>query len=289
MKRTCGLFFLIVMAQTVLSQDLIVTQEDAQLNCKITKLSSKEILFIFIQDGVVKDSSLSRQSIKEYKFDRFAVNDTLIAFVKKTTNQNKYHYRVALNLGLGYLINLYPDDASDDLAAYYMNLKSGSQVSGDVTYYFSGGLGVGFKYGLFNTKNSALVFNQSQVQTGIMSDNLSITFIGPSVSTRFPTINGNNGLILDFSLGYMKYTDNVVLESSYLEKGNTLGYSLGLGYDFSISKNMAIGIQLSMYTGRLTEYDKTNSLGTTTTIQLDKDSYKKLERLDLSVGFRFLK
>ena len=288
MKRTCGLFFLIVMAQTVFSQDLLVTQEDAQLNCKITRLSSKEIHFIFIQDGVVKDSSLSRQSIKEYKFDRFSVNDTLNAFVKKTNNQDNYRYRVALNLGLGYLINLYPDDASDDLAAYYMKLKSGSQVSGDVAYYFSGGWGVGVKYSLFNSKNSAYTYNQNQVQTGVMSDDLSVTFIGPSVSTRFPSINGNNGLMLDFSLGYMKYTDDVILESTYSEKGSTLGYSLGVGYDFSISKNMAIGIQLSMYTGRLTEYVKTSNLGSTT-IQLDKDSYKKLERFDLSVGFRFLK
>jgi hypothetical protein len=288
MKRTCGLFFLLVMAQTVFSQDLLVTQEDAQLNCKITKLSSKEIFFIFIQDGVVKDSSLSRQSIKEYKFDRFSVNDTLNAYVKKTNNQDNYRYRVALNVGSSFLFSFYPHDYSDEIEAHNAELKSGRQISGDVVYYFSGTMGVGLKYSLFNSKHSTYFVDQNHVPTGIMSNDLSFTFLGPSFSTRVPGINGNDNFILDLSLGYMRFTDDIVLSSIYSEKGSTLGGSLGVGYDFRISKKLAIGIQASMNTGRLTKYVKTNSLGSTT-IQLDKDSYRRLERMDLSVGFRLLK
>jgi hypothetical protein len=284
MKHTCVLLFLIAIAQAVFPQDLIITTEDDQIKCKITKVTNKEIFYMFMQDGAAKDSSLSRQFVKEYAYDRFAVNDTLKAIVPK----NDYHYRVALNLGLGYLMNLYPDDTSDPLSSYYMKLKSGGQVSGDVAYYLSGGLGIGLKYSLFNSKCSSRIVNQNQVQTGIMSDDITITFIGPSVSNRFPSINGNNGFIMDFSLGYMTFNDEIVLLNNYTEKGSTIGYSLGIGYDISLSRNYVIGIQLSMYTGRLTEYVMTDYLGPTT-ITLDKDSYRRLERLDLSIGFRFLK
>jgi len=284
----CRLFLLILtaLAQSVFSQDLIVTSEGNSLNCRITKITSKEIYYIFIQDGVVRDSSLSKQSVIEYKFNKFAVNDTLMAI--KIDPKNNYHYRAALNVGSGSLWNYFLDNSQADLASYYANLESGIQLSGDVTYYISGALGVGLKYSQFNTKNSAYLVDEDHVQTGIMSDDLSITFIGPSVSTRFPSINGNNGFLMDFSVGYMTFTDDIVFNNKYSEKGSTVGLSLGLGYDISISRNFAMGIQLSMYAGRLSEFVRTNYQGSTT-IRLSEGNYERLERMDLSVGLRFLK
>jgi len=284
MKHTLFLLILIAVAQSVFSQDLLVTSEGDSLNCKITKITNKEIYYVFIQDGVVRDTSLSKQSVKEYKYDRYAVNDTLMDIVRK----NNFHYRVALNVGSGYLMSFFSDNTTADLATYYSNLKSGRQLSGDVAYYISGALGVGLKYSQFNTRNSAYLVNEDQVQTGTMSDDLSISFIGPSVSTRFPSIKGNNGFLMDFSLGYMKFTDNIVVINGYSEKGSTMGMSAGFGYDFSISRNLALGIQCSLYYGRLSEYVRTTN-GSSTTIRLNKESYEKLDRLDLSVGLRFLK
>lgn len=136
MRHTLVLIFIIVVTQTVFSQDLIVTQEDVQLNCKISKLSSKEIFFIFIQDGVVKDSSLSRQFVKEYKFDRFAVNDTLEERVH-IPPKGYSKYRVALNVGSGYLMTLFQNNKLSELNTYYNELALGSQISGDLSYYVS--------------------------------------------------------------------------------------------------------------------------------------------------------
>jgi hypothetical protein len=96
-----------------------------------------------------------------------------------------------------------------------------------------------------------------------------------------------DALIINVGMGNLSYTDtkNVDL-SSYKITGSALGTYYSIGYDRFISKNMALGIQLSLITGLLMNYDLFD--GTSTThIQLDNTSYQSLNHISLTVGLRF--
>lgn len=93
---------------------------------------------------------------------------------------------------------------------------------------------------------------------------------------------------MNFSLGYMGYSNDKVIVDKYKMTGSTLGLSLDIGYDIGLSENLALGFQVSVLTGVLTKYDWSD--GTTTqTIKLEKDEYENLNRIDLSIGLRFNK
>lgn len=292
MRHTLILIFIVAITHTVFSQDLLVTTKGDSLNCKILKVTKNEIRFAYIQDGLVKDSSLSKPSISIYKFNRFAVNDTLeeLANIPKKDYSN---YRVAINYGLGYMLAPLSDDISNDLAPYFIDLKSGSLFSGDVAYFFSSYLGIGLKYTQFNTVNSKYPIYEIDdrtditLRTGSMSDDISIVFVGPYISTRVPSMYRNDAFLMNLSLGYMGYRNDKVVFDDFLLKGKTIGLSLDFGYDIGFSKNIAMGIQLSLYSGYLSKYVMTDNLGSRTII-LGEEQYESLSRLDLTIGLRFM-
>jgi len=93
---------------------------------------------------------------------------------------------------------------------------------------------------------------------------------------------------MNLSLGYMSYSNDVVVIDPYQLKGSTVALTFDVGYDLSISKNFALGIQFSLLAGRLSNYTKTDNSGTDT-IELGNKEYVDLGQIDFSVGLRFLK
>jgi hypothetical protein len=85
----------------------------------------------------------------------------------------------------------------------------------------------------------------------------------------------------------MGYKDNAVLTSGrYTLAGGTAGIYWSIGYDISISRNLALGFQLSLISGSLSKYKI--FYGTRTeVIKLDKDAFENLSRIDISAGLRF--
>jgi hypothetical protein len=84
------------------------------------------------------------------------------------------------------------------------------------------------------------------------------------------------------------YRNNAVIINKYTITGNSLGMCMDIGYDIGISKSLQLGFQLSLISGQLTKY-KLNDGNTTQTVQLDKDNYENLYRVDFSVSLRFNK
>jgi hypothetical protein len=122
-----------------------------------------------------------------------------------------------------------------------------------------------------------------------MSDDISVNFIGPLLNTRLISKNKKNGLFLNFGLGYMGYKDESELVSeNFTIKGSTLGLCWEVGYDIGLSDKMAIGFQLSLMQGVLSRL-KVSDGQQTQTIELEKDEYENLSRIDISVGLRFNK
>lgn len=201
-------------------------------------------------------------------------------------------FRAAINGGYSYRSAMLSESIPNDFENYYKKLKSGYHFGCDATYYFSGSFGVGLKGYLLKSSNEMdnvyITDLEGNTRYGSMSDDITISYLGPIFSTRLLNQDNTRAILLDVSLGYMGYYNNAVRIDRYKIKGQSLGISLSAGYDMEIAKNLILGFQLSYLMGTLSQYD-INDGATTKTITLDKEEHESLNRLDFSVGLRFTK
>ena len=288
MKKLLVIFFLVFTTNTIFSQDLIVTNEGDSINCKITKVKIDNVYFTFKYKNEFRSTLLPVVKIKTHKFNYYAISEVPKS---KIVGVDKYnHFRLAISGGYGYRIGAISDDTPSDFKEYTKELKKGYNYSGDLTYFFTKYMGFGLKYNFFNATNSMdNIYVESMDgnrRYGKMSDDISITFIGPTFTTRIIKANKNDALIMNVGVGYMGYENNMVLIDKYKISGSSVGLTFDIGYDIELSSNLALGFQLSIITGNLFQYELDDGL-TKKTIKLEEGKYESLNRIDLSVGLRF--
>jgi len=205
------------------------------------------------------------------------------------------HWRFALNGGYAY--NLGKDASTFDtrIQSYNNQIKSGLNVGAEINYFFvNGQMGLGINYENVTSQNSlsgVTYLSSGQIFTNNkLSDNLNLQYIGPMYTGISRHIKNNqvmDALIVNVGMGNLSYTDTKIVDvKNYKIKGSALGTYYSIGYDRFISKNMALGIQLSLINGLLTNYDRFD--GTSTMhVQLDNNSYQSLTHVSLTVGLRF--
>lgn len=203
-------------------------------------------------------------------------------------------FRVAINGGYSFGAGIPSENILSDYynyKDYYKNLKSGYHFGGDVTYFFTEAFGVGLKGYIHKSSNKLDNITDTTggiTRYGLMSDNITSSYIGPTFSTKFLNQDNTRAILLDVSLGYMGYYNKAVRVDSYKLTGQTLGLSLSVGYDTEIAKNLILGFQLSYLYGVLLKYDLNDGVSTKT-ISLNKEEKESLSRIDFSVGLRFAK
>jgi hypothetical protein len=276
----------------LLAQDLIVTNEGDSLNCKITKVKSDNIYFTFKYNDEIRSTLLPVSDISNYQYGYYSTVE--VPPEKIVGNEIYPHYRMAVNVGWNYRTARLSDDIPADFKQYYNELKSGYNYGLDLTYYFSEQLGVGFRYNNYLSKNEIdnvyVTYPDASTEYGKMSDHVSTNFIGPFFSTRLFNFNKKNCFLFDLGIGYMGYKDqSVLISDQYILKGNTVGTYLNIGYDIGVSPDLAIGFQLSLSTGNLTQFQVFENGVYTETKKLEKGQYENLSRIDLSIGLRFNK
>jgi hypothetical protein len=290
MKKLFILALLIIAANSIYSQDLIVTTDGDSINCKITKVKTDNIYFTFKHKDEIRSTLLPITKIKIHQFDYFQTSE--VPKDKVVGYANYQHFRIAINGGYSYQTAKIAESVPSDFKNYIKELKSGYHFGGDLTYYFSEPLGFGFKYYLFKSSNSLDNIYIEDVDGnrtyGKMSDDLTISFIGPTFSTRLLNHDKSNAFLMNISLGYMGYSNDKVIIDNYKMTGSTMGLSFDIGYDIGLSENLSLGFQVSFLTGTLFEYDW-NDGTKTETIKLEKGEYESLNRIDFSVGLRFSK
>jgi hypothetical protein len=266
------------------AQDLIVTHENDSLNCKITGIKKNNIYFTFQHKGELRNTLLPVNQVKNYQYSYYQTPEILVS--KNIANKLFPRFRVAVNGGWSYRIARLSNNVPADFTAYANKLKSGFHYNLDVSYFFTAHIGAGFQYHASFFRNKMDVYDTNSNQSGVMSDNIAIRFIGPLFYTRLLNSNKKNGLLAHCGIGYLAYSDNAVLIEAFTLKGYTVGVSVGIGYDIGISKNFALGFQLSLISGTMTQYTESNKTSSKT-IKLEE--VENLSHINLSVGLRFNK
>lgn len=288
--------FFIILCLTVFviplqSQDLIVTNDGDSLNCRITKVKSDNIYFIFKHKDEVRNTLLPISKVADYQMDYYPTAE--VPANKITDNDIYPHFRIAVSSGWSYRTASISSDTPSDFKNYTQNLKSGFHYEAGISYYFTELLGIGLKYNEFLSSNKIenvyVTYFDDTTEYGSMSDNIRIKFIGPVFTTRLFNSSKKNCLLTDLGLGYMDYRNKAFLVSTPINiKGSTVGLYWSVGYDLGISENLALGFQVSLLTGTLTQLTTFNGTSTQK-VKLDKDKYENLSRIDLSIGLRFNK
>lgn len=289
MKQTLIISLLLILFSVTNAQDLIVTDENDSLNCKITKKTSDFIYFTFKHENDVRNTLLPVSDIKDYEKDYY---DQAEVTVNKNVKLDDYKkWRFDFNLGYSYRLAKIPDEMGEMEKDYIRKLKSGFSYGGDIIYFWSEQVGVGLKANIFTSSNSAdeseVDFKSTYDGSGVFSDDITIFFIGPEYALRYYDKHRVNSLHINVAAGYMSYENVATLLSQQLTiSSDCFGAVLDIGYDFAIDENWSLGIQASYAAGLLTKLtleDATSS----ETIELPEEQYEGLHRVDILAGLRF--
>jgi hypothetical protein len=109
---------------------------------------------------------------------------------------------------------------------------------------------------------------------------------GPVMGTRFYSKTGKNALILQYGLGYMGFKNDSRKPEPMTISGGTLDFCYDLGYETFLAKGLTLGLQVSYLSGVLTKI-KISDGYYTETLELEKENYEGLARVDLMIGLRF--
>jgi hypothetical protein len=293
MQKTIAWIVFLFIQITLLSQnynDIIVLKTGDTVFCNITKVNSK-YLYYNAKGGDLTDLTYVLTSDVEKYFQSGTIVET-----PESTNPQTLFFDKKLRIGItgGYSNRLarIPSGIDESLLSYYKDLKSGFNYGLDFTYYFNYRSGIGIKFNKYRSIVSPIdiyiELPDGTIETGKMSDDVTIRYLGLAYSFKGKAAQNTGWFFGDVGFGLLGYRDNAVLIDNLLIEGNTFGYNVDFGYDFRLSEGLALGFQISLFTGILTSVDVTMD-EKKETVDLEEDSYEGLGRFDISVALRFLK
>lgn len=291
-KLISGLLFLFVQI-TLFAQnyeDIIILKTGDTIFCNITKVNTK-YLYYDTKNGDLTDLSYVMKSDVEKYFQSGIIVDTPESASLNTLFSDK-RLRIGITGGYSNRLAKIPSGVDEIMVGYYKDMKSGFNYGLDFAYYFNYKNGVGIKFSKYRSVVPPIdIFMElpdGTIITGKMSDDVTIKYFGLAYSFKSNAVQNNGWFFGNIGFGFMGYKDNTVLIDDMTLEGSTIGYNMDLGYDFRLSDGVALGLQLSLFSGILTSVDVTMG-GVKETIDLDENSYEGLGRIDVGVALRFLK
>ncbi|MEO6175774.1 MAG: hypothetical protein ABIP27_11550 [Flavobacterium circumlabens] len=196
------------------------------------------------------------------------------------------------NVAQSFRVASSPDGLNSEQKKYMKNLKSG--LSYDISAYYlkDDRTGFGLKYNVYKSsgtiRNQQITLDDGINYRGDFSDDITISFIGPS----FILTEGKNARVgeanLELAIGYMSYRNNSTIIGSPLKiTGSNLGMIAGMGYHFRITPHFLLGAQANFVGGVLRKLKYEYPNGITETIKLEDEEVENLWRIDLAVGAKF--
>lgn len=223
--------------------------------------------------------------MKKLFFTLLVVACAINAHAQEKTKTKKLEagkFRIALNGGFSQLLAKTSESVGAQNKAYVSALKSGMHYGVDAAYFASNIIGVGLKFNQFRSSHTGFIYDEMGSSINLSTDMVH-TLVGPTFGTKFGSANHKHLFVFTYAIGYMGYwSHNGLLKST----GATVGSALDLGYDYNITKQFAVGTQISFVGGTLNNITYSSSSGSVTQ-ELDKNNKESMARLDVSLGARF--
>lgn len=203
-------------------------------------------------------------------------NEFKVARRQDYQNSDLNKYRLALNGG--YTVRLADEirtQGSND--SYEKSLKNGYGFGMDLDYFFTRHIGVGVAY----------QFSHFSVEDGDqnLEEDMLFHYVGPKFTARVP--NNKNVYLASVGIGYSWFRDNIQDDGvDWWIKGESFALAMDLGYDFNLSPTLAMGLQIGLKTGSLSEIESKfpNERAQTTSLTGDSEN---LIRFEVKAGIRF--
>lgn len=254
----------------VFGENYILTAEDRIVEVDIQNFSDGNIEYIIENNGNNIDMVQSLNSIKGLYFYDYKNNADLQ--LKAKSEDQKLSVKFDVNAGVGYLLASAPSSASSEIKEYYDDIRTGFVIETNLHFFATNNFGIGVKYNHFSSSNSI---------PDIGSDNVKINFIGASLLLNAPFPNNIGYFYVSLAGGYVSEVNNAeALGVAINLKGSTFGADLSLGFDFTIIKNLALGIQGGVMLASIKKFEINGQ-----TVELDDP--ESLNRLDGLIGLKF--
>lgn len=300
--NTRRIFLLIVffysLALSAHSQDKIITITKDTIDCKITKISRNTIFFDLITSGIRTEGSLPLSKVLNYTISAGGVAPEKPESLSVGSFER---IRLGISGGAGYLLAS-SEKAEEALTgqgldagkakSYYRNMKTGWNANADLTFMITPDLGAGFKYKFFYTAGSVEGFFGPADGVHLIyttyGERIFVNYYGPLVYyQQFIGQDEKIRLTSAYSFGMATYRNEAeYLNGHYLLTGKSFGTDATLGLEYFITDHFSIGADLSVFYSsirRITMTDGKNHQ----TLDLDKENYENLSRMELSIGIRF--
>lgn len=289
------LLFTVLLGLTIttvsLANGIMATQKGNSTHCKINNEHTDSA---FLASSYCK---FERDKLRSQNHLKSNTNDFSSPFAgKENYQQGSTVYKKFLFSvygGLSYRFARISKSVPSDFTNYMNELKSGNHFSVDGSYFINPLIGIGLKYSQYHSKNKinsiSTDFDQDgRTDFGILSDDITLSFFGPTMTIFAPSAKKNNALFSSLSIGYLSYKNDGMLIIPMQFNGSTVGLGGDLGYQIGIGNNFSLAFKLSYLLGTLAKMEKTVQ-GQTYEIEFEKDNYENLGRIDFSVGLVFHK
>lgn len=285
MKKIVFILMLVFTGGIVGAQDLIVTNTNDSINCKITKETKDHIYFSYLNNGELRKTLIGKTDVKQFTKSNPGASGNEM----KTSGIQPGYSKFRLAMHGGWSTRL-AKISNDDFEQYMKDLKKGYNLGFDASYFISETIGFGLKFSTFGSDNQLdnVTIDHDMdgvLSTGTVSDDIAITFVGPSYSVRVVS-NSGNAFVSSLAIGYLGYLDHsYIINYPFDLKGGAFGVAWDLGYDIKLSEHLSIGAQCSLIRGTLTSITQESEYSSRK-IDLDEDEYESLSSLNFSVGLR---
>ena len=266
--------------------DYVVSKEGDTTRCMITENYRDRIVYLYEYHGIMRVCKTPKNKLSAYH------TETPIDTSKPQSKKKGEEYRVQIALNGGYTFRTarFSSDITGDYKDYLRKLSHGPDLGASLRINIEYGFNLGLHFDRFSKSHRAAAYaydDDGNYFEGEISDRHAITFIGGSIGMLSSvTRNNKHFLCMDLLVGYLGYKDEAEeFGQNYKLTGRTVGYGVNFGYDYRITKHIAVGAEVSYIRGALSwvRYDDGAHVRD---IDLGKTK-EGLQRINLRAGVRF--
>jgi len=161
----------------------------------------------------------------------------------QTTKPISPKFRVGAQVGYGHRLGAIYRYMSSEFSEFKDMSKHRSNVSfgTDFSYYLKQNIGFGIKYNGIYT-SSVADYRFPYVGAVKVFQKTDIHYIGPFIGARYFLTQNRYCIFANFGGGYVRFRDKIsILDESAKVIGNTAAFFGEIGFDFLVTKYLAIG------------------------------------------------